>query len=82
MEKLKLINLFLLVFIVTLFVQYTLFPKKNTTIPPSGAYISVASQSVTIPNIPKVTLHNTTSGSLTLNPCVDINITIDSVPLT
>jgi hypothetical protein len=82
MEKLRLINLFAIAFLVSLMVQFWFFPAKNTAPTISDVYISVESDSVVIPNIPKITIHNTTTGSINLNPCDDVSITIDSRPLT
>lgn len=43
--------------------------------------LQVDKESVTIPNIPKVELVNHSTGSITMNTCSDISITIDSNPL-
>lgn len=82
MDKLRLINLFAIAFLVSLMVQYWFFPAKNATPVLSDVFISVEKESVVIPNIPKITIHNTTTGSITVNPCDDVTITIDSRPLT
>ena len=39
-------------------------------------------ENIVIPNIPKVIVHNTTSGAIIVNPCQDVTITIDSRSLT
>ena len=82
MDKLRLINLFVIAFLVSLMVQYWFFPTKSTTTVVPDIFISVEKESIVIPNIPKITIHNTTTGSISLNPCDDITITIDSRPLT
>ena len=82
MDKLRLLNLFAIAFLASLLVQYWFFPVKNTTPLVQDVYISVESDSITVPNIPKVTIHNTTSGTIVVNPCDDIKISIDSRPLT
>lgn len=82
MDKLRLINLFAIAFLASLLVQYWFFPVKNTTPVLQDVFISVEKDSITIPNIPKITIHNTTSGSIVVNPCDDIVISIDSRPLT
>ena len=82
MDKLRLINLFVIAFLVSLMVQYWLFPAKNTAPIVSDVYISVESDSIVIPNIPKITIHNTTTGAIVVNPCEDITISIDSRPIT
>ena len=82
MDKLRLINLFAIAFLVTLIVQYWFFPQQNTVPVISDVYISVEKESIVVPNIPKVIIHNTTTGAIIINPCDDISITIDSRPLT
>ncbi len=81
MDKLRLINLFAIAFLVSLIVQYWFFPQQNTVPVISDVYISVEKESIVVPNIPKITIHNTTTGAITINPCDDISITIDSRPL-
>lgn len=81
MDKLRLINLFAIAFLVTLLVQYFL-PKESTVPVNANISISVEKDSVVIPNIPKISIHNTTSGAITIKPCDDIAISIDSRPLT
>ena len=82
MDKLRIINLFAVAFLVSLLVQYWFFPKQSTTSVVTDVYISVEKESIVIPNIPKITIHNTTTGSIVINPCDDVSISIDSRPLT
>lgn len=82
MDKLRLINLFALAFLVSLMVQYWFFPAKNTTPVITDVYLSVEKESIVIPNIPKITIHNTTTGAITIQPCIDISILYNSIPLT
>lgn len=82
MEKLRILNLFFIAFLVSLLVQYWFFPKQNTTPVLPDVYLSVEKDSIVVPNIPKITIHNTTSGSIDINPCDSISIAIDSRPLT
>lgn len=82
MDKLRLINLFAIAFLVSLMVQYWFFPAKNTTPIITDIYISVEKEGIVVPNIPKITIHNTTTGSVIINPCDDVAISIDSRPLT
>lgn len=82
MDKLRLINIFAIAFLVSLMIQFWFFPAKNTTPVLQDVYISVEKESIVIPNIPKITIHNTTTGAITINPCDDILITIDSRSLT
>ncbi len=81
MDKLRLINLFVIAFLVSLLVQYWFFPAKNITPVIADIYISVEKDSIVIPNIPKITIHNTTTGAIIINPCDDIFISIDSRPI-
>lgn len=81
MDKLRLINLFAIAFLGSLLVQYWFFPVKNTTPVVQDVFISVEKDSITVPNIPKVSIHNTTTGSIVINPCDDITLSIDSRPL-
>ncbi|MBC7503789.1 YidC/Oxa1 family membrane protein insertase, partial [Candidatus Gracilibacteria bacterium] len=81
MDKLRIINLFVVAFLVSLLIQYWFFPKQNTVLIIPDIYLSLESDSITVPNIPKITIHNTTTGAIIVNPCDDINISIDSRPL-
>ena len=62
MNALKIINIALLSLLIVLFIN--LFQPKQTTIPTNEISIAVTPNNVTIPSIPKVTVHNTTSDSL------------------
>lgn len=82
MDKLKVLNIFALAFIVSLLVQYWFFPKNNTTPIPTDVFLSIEKDAIIVPNIPKITVHNTTKENITIQPCAEMNITIDSRPLT
>ena len=43
--------------------------------------MSVKSDSVVIPNIPVVSLKNTSTGTLSVHPCQEVTITVNSLPL-
>lgn len=81
MDKLKVLNIFAIAFLVSLLLQYWFFPKPNTSVTPTDIFLSIEADSIVVPNIPKITLHNTTKDSITVNPCNDITLTIDSRPL-
>ena len=81
MDKLKVLNIFAIAFLVSLLLQYWFFPKPNTSVTPTDIFLSVETDSIVVPNIPKITLHNTTKDTITVNPCNDITLTIDSRPL-
>jgi|GEM_PF-3807399 len=58
MDKLKLFNLFVLAFLLSLLFQY-FFPPKQKEIPVlSEVVLSVNKESFTIPNIPVLTVKN------------------------
>jgi len=81
MDKLKLLNLFAIAFLGSLLIQYWFFPQPNTTPVKQDVFLSIESDSLVVPNIPKISVHNTTTGSVTINPCDDVSISIDSLPL-
>ena len=81
MDKLKLLNLFALAFLGSLLIQYWFFPQPNTTPVVQDVFLSIESDSLIVPNIPKISIHNTTTGVLNINPCNDITLSIDSIPL-
>jgi YidC/Oxa1 family membrane protein insertase len=81
MDKLKVLNIFAIAFLVSLLLQYWFFPKPNTSVTPTDIFLSIEADSIVVPNIPKITLHNTTKDTITVNPCNDITLTIDSRPL-
>jgi hypothetical protein len=82
MDKLRIINLFAIAFLISLAVQYWFFPKQTAIVALPDIYMSVESDSITVPNIAKITIHNTTSGAITVNPCDDVSVSIDSRLLT
>lgn len=82
MDKLRILNLFAIAFLVSLLVQYWFFPKPSTTPILPDITMSVEKDSIVVPNIPKVTIHNTTTGAITINPCSDIKMSTDGVGLT
>jgi hypothetical protein len=81
MDKLKMLNIFIFAFLISLLVQYWFFPKPNTQIIDQGVVVSVDSDALVVPNIPKITLKNTSTGTINLSTCEHIRITIDSLPL-
>jgi YidC/Oxa1 family membrane protein insertase len=80
MDKLKLFNLFVLAFLLSLSVQYLFFPQaKQGTVQSTDIVLSVAKDAVTIPNIPVIELQNNSTGSFTLQLCEDMSMNIDSI---
>jgi hypothetical protein len=82
MDKLRILNLFAIAFLVSLLVQYWFLPQPVATTILPDIYMSVESDSIVVPNIAKISIHNTTTGSLIVNPCEDMNISVDSRLLT
>lgn len=79
MDKAKLFNLFVLAFAISLTIQVFFLPKKDTTIAAPGINMSIEDDSITIPNIPKISLQNTGTGSVKILPCESVSIKIDSI---
>ncbi len=81
MDKAKLLNLFIIAFLVSLMVQYFFAPQKDAQENTSNYILQIKDDAITIPNIPHIELTNTTTGSFSLNPCSDIKISVDSQPI-
>jgi YidC/Oxa1 family membrane protein insertase len=81
MDKLKILNLFVLAFLLSLVVQSFFFPKKTDTVAPTWVILQVEDDSVTIPNIPKVEVINQGTWAITIRPCDDITLSVDSQPI-
>lgn len=75
----KLLNLFIFAFALSLLVQLVFFPPKDTSIAQSGVVLQIKDDSLTIPNIPIVEVINQSTWSVTINPCSDIKISIDTI---
>lgn len=81
MDKLKLFNLFVLAFLLSLIFQY-FFPVAQKETPVlSEVVLSVDKESFTIPNIPVLTVKNTSTGAIVVHPCTEFSLSVDSVPL-
>ncbi len=81
MDKLKLLNLFVLAFLLSLVVQSFFLPKKIDTATPTGLILQVQDDTITIPNIPKVEVINQGTWAITIYPCDDITLSVDSQPI-
>ncbi len=80
MNKYALILLYALT--LTFALQY-FFPKQETAnMNAWNILLTVDDDSIVIPNIPKIALINNTASGLTIDPCKDISLMIDSLPLT
>lgn len=75
----KILNIAFLALILTLILQM-MMPKPQNAITSEGVYMSAQSSEITVPNIPKISLHNTSSWSVTINPCTDVTISVNSQP--
>ncbi len=81
MNTSKLLNILILTLAFFLTLQL-LVPKNNgNEAPKTGAYLSVAEKSTTIPNIPKLAIANYTSGALEVDTCKDMKFSVQSRPI-
>lgn len=78
MDKTKLFNLFILAFIVSLTIQLFLFPKKDTSPINTIVSVSIKDDTITIPNIPQITLKNSSTWAINIHPCTDIVLKVDN----
>lgn len=77
----KILQIFIISFLLSLLVQYWFFPQKTSVSRPEGIYLSVEKDVLTLPNLPKIYIHNTTTGSLSFNPCEKVSFSINSQSL-
>lgn len=80
MQLAKILNIAILALLITLVMQLFI-PRPTPTVPAEWAYLSIQESAVTIPNIPKISFHNVSSGAITLAPCSDITLSVNSAPL-
>jgi YidC/Oxa1 family membrane protein insertase len=80
MDKLRILNIFVIAFLISLIFQYFFFPKPSPSVVIPDITLSVEKSDITVPNIPKITLHNTTTGVVMIDTCRDISISINSQP--
>lgn len=81
MDKIKLINLFLLAFLLSLGVQYFLGTNQPAKQIQWWLVLNIQKDQVVIPNIPVIEAKNTSTGDIIISPCQDISLTIESVPV-
>ena len=67
--------------VVTFAFQY-FFPAKPAVNPlaQKDIILQIEKDSLVIPNIPHIEIINNLTGAVTINPCENISMTIDSVP--
>lgn len=75
----KLFNLFVFAFAASLLVQLIFFPPKDTKISQSEILLHIQDDTITIPNIPVIELINQSTGSIVINPCSDIKISVSTL---
>jgi len=71
----------LYVMILTISFQY-FFPSEKKLPQDSNVYLTIQDDTIVIPNIPKISLVNASATGISIMPCRDIHITIDSQPIT
>lgn len=76
MNTYKILNIALIALIITLCLS--IFQPKNSAVPTNAVSLSVQNKSVSIPNIPIVSVHNTTTSDVSINTCQDISLTQNS----
>lgn len=81
MNALKIFNIALVAFIITLMLQFFMPKQQTAQLTETGAYISVKKSNLVVPNIPIVTYHNNSSESVSFKPCEDMTLTVNSKPL-
>lgn len=77
MQPLKILNIALFALVITLILQIFISPQK-TNIQPGIVSIITKEKSVTVPNIPQITIHNNSTDSVSFNPCTDLSISVNS----
>jgi len=79
MDKLKLLNLFILAFLVSLMIQLVFFPPEKTIPVSAGIILEIEDDSLVMPNIPRISIHNPTGETVDVSPCQDISINITPI---
>ncbi len=82
MDKLRIFNIFIIAFLISLIFQYFFFPKPTLSVALPDITLSIEKSDIVVPNIPQVRVHNTTTGAVMIHPCDDISLSIDSKKLT
>lgn len=78
----RLLLVFAYAFILSFIVQYFFFPKEtHTPLTSQGIILQTDKENIIIPNIPKIDVKNTGTGTFSFNTCSDLQIHVDSVPM-
>ena len=78
----KLLNIFLLAFLLSLGIQMFIWGGKQNSTTPQDVVLEITDDSIVIPNIPQILIKNFGTSALLINPCQDIKLSIDSRPVT
>lgn len=81
MNASKFLQIALLAFVITLVMQMFLPKPQNTTVGQNDISITAEANSVTIPTIPAITVHNSTASDFAYNTCQDLEISVNSNPV-
>jgi YidC/Oxa1 family membrane protein insertase len=74
-------NKFVLIFLYALVLTFSLqyfFPSQKTVNTDPNILLTVADDSLVIPNIPKIEVINTTASGIVVKPCTDLKLNINS----
>lgn len=78
-------NKFVLIFLYALVLTFSLqffFPSQKAVNTSPNILLTVADDSLVIPNIPKIEIINTTASGIVIQPCKDLKLNINSRTLT
>lgn len=78
MNTAKLLNIILLSLLITLSLQF-FFPKDKGTTLPQDIYIQGKKESYVIPNIPQIEVVNASQSGISISPCSDLKILVNSI---
>ncbi len=78
----KFLIILLYAFVLTFAFQYFFPGSKNTGTPTTAdIVVSIKDDTLTIPNLPLIEILNTTASGLSIAPCDDMSITVNSAPI-
>jgi len=80
-QVLRILNIALIALIITLVIQMFLPKPQSTVQMTENVALSIQKENVVIPNIPQITVHNTSSGVIEIQPCEDITFSRNQVVL-
>lgn len=74
----KLLNIALLTLAFSLILQWSLGTKTTSVATSNTVYMEIEKDSTTLPNIPSVSVVNTTTGTISINTCADLSFFVNS----